>query len=211
MLQIEDLTFLRNDVMLFRNLSCSLGAGNVLQILGKNGSGKSTLLRILAGYMQTECGNISWHGKSIREHRDVYQQQLHYVGHQNGVKQNLTAAENLQLSAALRDTACTSGHVKNILEQVGLSHAANTEASRLSAGQGRRLALARLLLNPAPLWILDEPTTALDSAGQLLLQTLLKQHLATQGLVIVATHQTLALTTPVQTIQLGEPACLVLS
>jgi heme exporter protein A len=204
MLQIEDLAFIRNDVMLFSNLSCQLDAGNVLQILGENGSGKSTLLRILAGYMHAETGNISWHAKSITAHRDVYQQQLHYVGHQNGVKQNLTAAENLQLYRALRGTTCTSGHIKNILEQVGLGHAANTEASRLSAGQGRRLALGRLLLDPAPLWILDEPTTALDSAGQILLHTLLNQHLAAQGSVIVATHQSLSLTKPAQTIQLGE-------
>jgi heme exporter protein A len=204
MLQIDDLAFLRNDVMLFRNLSCQLVAGNVLQILGKNGSGKSTLLRVLAGYTQTEIGKISWRGKSITDQRDAYQQQLHYVGHQNGVKQNLTAAENLQLANALRGTTCTSGHIKKILEQVGLSHAADTEAAHLSAGQGRRLALARLLLNPAQLWILDEPTTALDSAGQILLYTLLNQHLAQQGSVILATHQVLSLSKPAQTIQLGE-------
>jgi heme exporter protein A len=204
MLQIENLAFLRNDVMLFQNLSCQLDAGNILQIVGKNGSGKSTLLRIIAGYIQAEIGNISWHSKSTTEHRDIYQQQLHYVGHHNGVKQNLTAAENLQLCAALRGIACTSSHIKNILEQVGLNHAGNTQASRLSAGQGRRLALARLLLDPAPLWILDEPTTALDSTGQNLLHTLLNQHLANRGLVIVATHQALALMKPAQTIQLGE-------
>ena len=204
MLQIEDLTFIRNDAILFQNISCQLQTGNVLQILGRNGSGKSTLLRILAGYIQPEQGKISWHGKSITDERDVYQQQLHYVGHQNAVKQNLTVYENLQLAAALRGSNSTSAHIKNIVEQTGLSHVANTEASCLSAGQGRRLALARLLLDQAALWILDEPTTALDSAGQTLLHTLLNQHLSKQGSVIVATHQILSLTKPAQTLQLGE-------
>jgi heme exporter protein A len=204
MLQIANLAFQRNNAMLLRDISCQLVAGEALQIRGANGSGKSTLLRILAGYLQPESGSISWHGLSIAEHRDTYQQELHYVGHQNGVKQNLTVYENLQLSSALRGKPCTPQHIHNILKQVELSHAAETKAIHLSAGQGRRLALARLLLHPATLWILDEPTTALDSTGQTLLIRLLNQHLANQGSVIVATHQTLPLAKPLQTIQLGE-------
>jgi heme exporter protein A len=204
MLQIANLAFLRNDTPLFRDLSCQLTTGNALQIRGANGSGKSTLLRVLAGYLQPESGSISWHNQSIDEQRDTYQQQLHYVGHQNGTKQNLTAFENLQLAAALRGEPCTSQQIKRALAEIELSHAASTKAIHLSAGQGRRLALARLLLHPAALWILDEPTTALDNKGQAFLIALLDQHLANNGSAIVATHQILPLAKPMQTIQLGE-------
>ena len=196
---IDDLAFERNNRFLFSNINCSLQAGELLQIRGANGSGKSTLLRILAGYIEPQTGKILWQGQSITEQRDTYQQQLHYVGHQNGVKPNLTVYENLQLNCALIGIPAAPAHLYKIIERIGLINA--TQTSQLSAGQTRRLALARLLLQPAPLWILDEPTTALDSQAQEFLLTILNEHLKNNGIAIVATHQDLSLTAKIITLR----------
>ncbi len=203
-LTIKNLSFERNHQFLFKNLNCELQTGEILQLRGPNGSGKSTLLRILAGYLEPLSGDILWQGKSIFDDRTLYQQQLQYLGHKNGVKPYLTVCENLELCCALGANPLDPYRIASVLRFVGLTKSMDTQAVRLSAGQVRRLALARLLINPTPLWILDEPMTALDTDGQALLSVLLKQHLSTGGLVIVATHQSLPFEWPTKVIQLGH-------
>jgi len=203
-LTIDNLAFERNNQFLFREINFALQAGDLLQVRGANGSGKSTLLRMLAGFIEPQGGTILWQDKSICQHRDAYQQQLHYLGHHNGIKHSLTVYENLQLHAALMTNKPEPNHLKTAIKQVDLTHVSHTQAIHLSAGQLRRLGLARLLLHPIPLWILDEPTTALDADGQALLGHLLKQHLTNGGMAIIATHQTLAILHNTKTIYLGE-------
>lgn len=189
---IQHLAFERNDTLLFREINCELHAGEMLQIRGANGCGKSTLLRILAGFIRPEIGTILWQGKNIFQILDDYTQQLAYLGHQNGIKPYLTVYENLELNCALSGIKIQPELLKTVLRTMKLLHAQDTQAINLSAGQKRRLALSRLqLARKARLWILDEPTTALDSSGQNLLADILKRHLTQGGMAIVATHHEL--------------------
>lgn len=202
-LHIKQLAFERNFQYLFNHVNCELNPGELLQIRGTNGSGKTTLLRILAGFIEPHEGNVSWYGKSIFQDRESYQQHLKYIGHQNGIKPNLTVYENLQLNCALTNIRIESNHIKQVLEQCELDHLSHTQALYLSAGQLRRLSLTRLLITSASIWVLDEPTTALDDSGQKLLSHLLTQHLAKNGIAIIATHQNLLLERNIKTMQLG--------
>jgi heme exporter protein A len=203
-LVVEQLNYERNYQLLLNDIHFELQAGQWLQISGANGSGKSTLLRILAGFLDPLSGKLSWKNQIISTQKESYQQQLHFIGHQHGVKPYLTVLENLKLAGTLANITSNLEHIQQCAEKMGLPHLLNTYAFNLSAGQMRRLALARLLLSPAPLWILDEPTTALDQAGQALLVNLLNQHLAQGGMAIVATHQQLAIQFEKKSIQLGE-------
>lgn len=203
-LAIHHLAFERNNQFLFKEVNCLLNAGEVLQLRGANGSGKSTLLRILAGFLQPHEGAIQWQNQCIFKQRDAYQQQLHYVGHQHGVKHHLTVYENLQHYYALACLEQNDLQIKKIIQQIQMQHVIHTQASYLSAGQLRRLALARLLLTKTSLWILDEPTTALDVDGQQLLMNWLTEHLAEGGMAIIATHHHLQLAREIKTIHLGH-------
>jgi len=203
-LTFQDLSFERNQHLLFSNVHGSLKAGEMLQIRGANGSGKSTLLRILAGFIAPLTGAIHWEENPILANPENYQQQLHYLGHHNGIKQNLTVYENLKLSAALLSLSLQPQKAKDILKQMGLTHKIHTQALHLSAGQLRRLSLARLLLTTNSLWILDEPTTALDAEGQHLFSNMVKQQLENNGIIIFATHQDILLTPAMKTLTLGE-------
>lgn len=202
-LTIDNLAFERNDQPLFSQLHCHIAAGEMLQVRGANGSGKSTLLRILAGLLEPQQGIISWNGKSVFKHRDLYQQQLQYIGHQSGIKQYLTVYENIKLHSTLSANSLNTDQINTILQKINLFHLLHTQALHLSAGQLRRLSLARLLFNSVPLWILDEPATALDSDGQQFLTTLLQQHLTNGGMAILATHQPLTITENMKNIFLG--------
>jgi heme exporter protein A len=186
MLTTRNLSFARNDQLLFNDIHFDLHPGELLQVRGMNGSGKSTLLRLLAGLLEPHDGNIYWQNQSILQSRDDYQQQLCYVGHQNGIKLYLTVEENLKLLTALatKKSSC----IKTILAQFNLSHLARRQALHLSAGQLRRLSLAKLVLHEVRLWILDEPTTALDDSGQDLFMDLLQQHLELGGMAVMAGH-----------------------
>jgi heme exporter protein A len=192
MLAIHNLAFARNYQFLFTGINCTVQPGELLQISGKNGSGKTTLLRIMAGLLEPEEGVILWHEKPIHQQRETYSQQLHYIGHKNGVRPYLTVYENLKLFDYLLGYRY-SGSLKEILKQMNLSALMHKQALHLSAGQLRRLCLAKLLLNSSPLWILDEPTTTLDAEGQQLLTSLLLQHLTNDGMVVLATHQPLSI------------------
>ena len=183
---LNNLLYERNYEALFHSVNCTLQPGEMLQIHGANGSGKSTLLRILAGFIQPKQGDVTWQGQSIFKLGE-YQQQLHYIGHQNGMRLRLTVYENIKLHGALlgRETQ------KSVLQYFDLINLSEKQAMHLSAGQMRRLALTRLLLNPAKLWILDEPMTALDKIGQALLLKLLDAHVKQGGMAVIATHQDL--------------------
>ena len=188
MLQAYKLSCRRNDQLIWQNLEFELPPGKLLQIVGANGSGKTSLLRILAGLAANAAGNVFWQGKAISDNLTDYQQQLHYVGHQPAVKNELTAEENLQLTS----TQSSPQSRIQALNAMGLSDQQNHFGYQLSQGQKQRLALARLLLNPLPLWILDEPLAGLDAQMIESLQMILAGHIQQGGTVVFTTHRPLA-------------------
>ncbi len=197
-LGIHEVAFERNQEQLFQPLHAALKAGELLQIQGTNGSGKSTLLRMVTGFIEPHAGRIEWQGRSIFQQLSHYQSQLHYLGHQNGIKPMLTVDENLHWQGVLLGNILPKKKRTRVIEAIGLQSATTTLANQLSAGQLRRLGLAKLLLNPAEVWILDEPMTALDTEGQCFFNAILKQHLENDGIAIIATHSNLMLKSQVR-------------
>lgn len=188
MLTVENLSFERNEQILFGDLTFTLHPGDLLQVQGKNGSGKSTLLRVLAGYLDAYSGRMAWKNQAISA---AHSQELHYISHQNSIKSYLTVAENLLLHRAFHAIDFNLDQLRYAAQRVSLQDFLTIPAAQLSQGQLRRLCLARLLLSQKPLWILDEPLTALDTQGQLLFEEILKEHLANKGIAIIATHHEL--------------------
>jgi heme exporter protein A len=187
-LEARGLTIRRGFRLLFEGLDLDLRAGEILQFTGPNGTGKSTLMRILAGFIQADAGRIDWRG--LPEEIEPAGL-LHYHGHREGLREALTPRENLAFSAGL-----LGGDPRRIaaaLDALDAGMLGDLPVQVLSAGQRRRVALARLLVAPRPVWLLDEPLAALDTAGQALVGTLLTQHAARGGLAIVATHQSLGI------------------
>lgn len=176
---------------LFHDVGFRLAAGEILQIEGTNGSGKTSLLRILTGLSQPEAGQIFWQGIDILEDPDTFNENLVYIGHQNGLRAELTALENLQLTRQYLASS-NSTTTEAALASVGLAGYEHIMAHQLSAGQKRRVALARLQLNNAPLWILDEPTTAIDVDGVKDFEQTVERHVLNGGLVILTAHQKLS-------------------
>jgi heme exporter protein A len=203
-LTVTNLLFERNDLPILKDICFQLNKGELLLVRGVNGSGKSTLLRILATYNEPHAGNVLWSNRCIFENRDDYQSQLHYLGHQNGLKPHLTVYENLQLNCALYSIHASDTEIKQAITKVELHTLIDAYAWTLSAGQQRRLALARLLLRSRPLWILDEPTTALDVHGQQLFTHLLTQHLDQGGIAVTSTHHEFHVTGQIKQLQLRE-------
>lgn len=191
MLEVTDLECERDDRVLFEKLSFTLNPGEILQVIGTNGSGKTSLIRIICGLLPATQGCIHWHGKSIEQCRDNFFESIHYLGHKTGVKQNLSPKENLQVDLALANATKTN-EIEQALSQLGLQHYQDVLAKSLSAGQQRRIGLARLLLSDKPLWILDEPLTALDAAGIDVVKSLIQEHIGKQGMVILSSHQSIA-------------------
>jgi len=190
MLEVKNLFCERDERVLFSNLNFGIGAGEVVQIEGQNGSGKTTLLRILCGLNESYEGELFWQQKDIAEVRDDYFSQMLYVGHLAGVKSTLTAEENLEWMQQL-DPALGKVSIAEALKSVGLYSFEDVPCYTLSAGQQRRVGLARLYLSTAPLWILDEPFTALDKKGVAEKEALLAQHVLNGGSVILTTHHDL--------------------
>lgn len=178
---------IRGDRELFSDLSLSLRTGELLQVHGANGSGKTTLLRILSGLSLPDAGEVFWQGVSLAENRSRFLQNLHYVGHSTGIKLELSPIENLEFAAALSGETSRMT-LQEALDRVELFGFEREPARTLSAGQRRRIGLARLLISPAKAWILDEPFTALDKSGVRVLEALLHQHLESGGLVVLASH-----------------------
>ncbi|WP_371368740.1 cytochrome c biogenesis heme-transporting ATPase CcmA [Pseudomonas sp. QL9] len=176
--------------MLFERLDLRLGAGEMLQVVGPNGSGKTSLLRLLCGLMQPTDGEVRLNGKPLEHQRGELARSLLWIGHAAGIKGLLTAEENLAWLCALHQPA-DKASIWRALEAVGLRGFEDVPCHTLSAGQQRRVALARLYLDAPPLWILDEPFTALDKQGVAQLEEHLAQHCEKGGLVVLTTHHTL--------------------
>ena len=187
-LKAEGLECIRNDMVLFQNLSLAVASGEVLQIKGPNGCGKTSLLRILCGLALPNEGAVYWNDKDIREYNGEYVQHVNYVGHYNGIKVELTPSENLHVSNALSTTRNGSSP-EQALQQFGLYGYEDTPVRKLSSGQKRRVALARLLLTHAHLWILDEPFTSVDDAGRKFIADVLKSHMDAGGILILVSHE----------------------
>lgn len=190
-LEARSLTCTRGDARLFRDLSFGVAAGEWLAVRGPNGSGKSTLLRCIAGLTRPETGDVVWNGEITTGHPARFRADLLHAGHLDAIKDDLSAEENLASALALRGVDAGAEAIRAALGDTGLDKRRQLPARRLSAGQRRRIGLARLMLDPAPLWTLDEPLTALDDAGQRLFSSLLARHLARGGVALVATHQAL--------------------
>ncbi len=188
MLAAENVAVFRGERLVFRDLSLRLGAGGALVLAGPNGAGKSTLLRLLAGLVRPAAGQVLWDGIDALSDMAAHGQRVAYLGHQDGIKPGLAVQENLRFAAAVSGRPVIAA-----LQAVGLEGLAELPARMLSAGQKRRLALSRLLLSHAPLWLLDEPTLGLDSASIERFGGLLAGHRRAGGLVVAATHVPLPL------------------
>ncbi|HEY5733315.1 MAG TPA: cytochrome c biogenesis heme-transporting ATPase CcmA [Gammaproteobacteria bacterium] len=187
-LKVDSLTCAFNENELFQGISFDLVPGDVLQVFGANGSGKTTLLRILCGLKRPDEGCIYWQDKDVRDLESEYFENLAFIGHLSGIKSGLTVSENLEQQCMLAGTGSTCDR-QNVLERIGLAYYASTPAAHLSTGQRRRLALARLLVGEARIWLLDEPYTSLDETGRLLVNELLLKHSHGGGIAIIATHE----------------------
>jgi heme exporter protein A len=191
MLEVSDLACARGDHRLFSGLSFTLSSGELMQVQGENGKGKTSLLRTLCGFLQPEAGSIRWGGVEVDELGDEFFANLLYLGHHNAIKDELSALENLQISAGLAGAELDDKQAMAALRRLGLKGREHLPVRVLSQGQRRRVALARMLVSQAPLWILDEPLTALDVGAVALIEALLGEHLARGGMVIFTTHQPL--------------------
>ncbi len=200
LLQTRNLGCIRNDRELFVNLDIALSPGQMLVVEGPNGCGKTSLLRILTGLRLADHGEILWRGEPIDRLAGDYYEQVSYVGHHDGVKAELSCLENLRLARAMGIPS--DRDLDDVLDQVQLFRYGDSEAGSLSAGQKRRLALARLLATESMLWVLDEPFTSLDRDSMALFSGLFEQQLRRDGIIVMTSHHEIVLPA-VQLIRLG--------
>ncbi|MEI8393433.1 MAG: heme ABC exporter ATP-binding protein CcmA [Rhodospirillaceae bacterium] len=189
----SELTCLRGERLVFAGLSFALEPGGAMLLTGPNGSGKSSLLRLLALLLRPRAGTLFWHGDPVSDDPDAHRTRLRYIGHLDGVKPVLTTLESLGFWAGLDGLAEPGRRAAAALDAIGLGRLAEVPGRYLSAGQRRRLNLARLLLAPVPLWLLDEPTVGLDLAAVTRLEQALAAHRAAGGMVVASTHTPLSL------------------
>jgi heme exporter protein A len=205
MLEVTHLECRRGDRLLISGLDFSVAGRTLLHVQGPNGSGKTTLLRTLCGLLQPQGGDIRWDGESITRLKEDYCRDVLYLGHLNGIKNDLTGIENLRVAATLDGDQVTDQDIWDALSRMGLAGFEDLPTKVLSQGQKRRVALARLLLSSAKLWVLDEPFVALDVKAVELLQSLIADHVAAGGMAILTTHQEVPLTSgQIQRLKLGE-------
>jgi heme exporter protein A len=194
MLTVRNLECVRGEHKLFSDVSFVINPGELMFVGGSNGSGKTSLLRLLCGLSLPDGGEIIWNGTDIREQRSDYRSVLTYLGHLGGIKDDLTAIENLRVSCALAGYEIDEDQAIDALERIGLAGRERLPAKVLSQGQRRRVALARLLVTQTKLWILDEPLTALDIAAVELIKQILERNLLDGGMVVMTTHQEIHMT-----------------
>lgn len=196
MLQAVSLRCSRGERRLFTDLNVRVQRGSLLAVVGENGSGKTSLLRIFSSLLPPEHGSVLWKGQDIHQLKELYSGQLTYIGHLNGIKDDLTPLENLTSSMSLAGESCSHTEAKEALEAIGLKRPIHYLPSKvLSQGQKRRVALARLWLSTRPVWLLDEPFTSLDQAAIGVVTQRLHAHLQRGGLAVVVTHQEVMLPT----------------
>ncbi len=193
MLSAHGLSCVRGERRLFAQLDLAVDAGQWLHVRGENGSGKTSLLRLLAGLAHPADGEVRWCGQPIQESDSPYRKQLLFFGHHGAVKEDLSALENLSFAAAMDGAALPEAQALAALARVGLRGREDLPIRVLSAGQKRRVMLARLATRSAKLWVLDEPFTALDTKAVDLLATLITEHLAQGGMAVLTSHQTMPL------------------
>jgi heme exporter protein A len=200
MLSAQRLCLYRGERCLFKNLGFALNAGELLLIEGPNGSGKTSLLRAIAGLLSLDEGEVRWRGEATLRNRQSLCAEMSWLAHRPGLKNDLTMLENLRFDARLRGATLTGQD--QVLTRLGLDSVRRLPVRALSAGQQRRVALARLLLSNAQLWLMDEPFTNLDSAGQALVLEIVGQRLAKGGACVIASHQPVVVSAPIRRIRL---------
>lgn len=191
---VDALAQQRGNRWLFQPMDFQLNPGEILYLQGANGAGKTSLLKVLTGLIAPSVGEVKWCGQLLHDCWHTFAKSRLFLGHQDGLRRGLTVMDNLQLAAYLvRGTAATTDQLAHCLDMIDLTAKATSHIDALSAGQRRRLGLGRLFMSQAQLWILDEPLTALDQAGIALFYAQLHQHIARNGMVVITSHQMLAL------------------
>lgn len=189
-LEVCDLTCERGERTLFQHLSFQVEPGTLVRIAGSNGAGKTTLLRLMTGLMRPVEGEVRWRGVAVQKAAQDFWRELCYIGHRNGVKDDLSVLENVMINANVAAVPVTENAALDALDAVGLTDFVEVPAGQLSQGQRRRVALARLWLSRSvKLWVLDEPFTALDVRGVARLAKLIGEHVQSGGIVMLVTHQ----------------------
>ena len=204
MLEVQSLECVRDDRLLFSDLSFSVAEAEVLQIEGSNGCGKTSLLRIICGLRLAEAGRVLWHGEMIQANREDYYANMVYIGHLPCIKAELTVLENVRALLDTRSLSVTDAVIEAALAKVGLASYEDVPGKALSSGQRRRILLAFVDLARAKLWILDEPLTALDVQGVALMESMIVEHRAAGGSVIFTTHHGMQLDCDMSSVQLGR-------
>jgi heme exporter protein A len=207
LLSVHDLACERSERLLFQRMNFSLAGGQLLLVQGGNGQGKTSLLRLLTGLSRPDTGEVRWRGEPIARCREAYYRDMAYLGHANGIKDELNPVENLRFHGDLHSRAFEPDQAVATLKRLGLSRCLDLPCRALSFGQRRRVALSALLLANAKLWILDEPLTGLDTHAVALVEGLIRDHLHAGGMVVATTHQAMNLEgVSVQRLLVGDVA-----
>ena len=199
-LSATDLTLIRGERCLFTGVGFALESGQLLLLEGQNGSGKTSLLNAMVGMLEFEMGEIFWGGEPIRVVRQEFFQSLVWMAHRVGFKADLTLVENLRFEASLRPTSKMG--LDSVCERLGLTRLRKLPMRSLSAGQQRRVALARMLLADATLWLMDEPFTNLDRQGRAIVEEIIAEHLSRGGMCVIAAHQDVNVAAPIERVLL---------
>ena len=199
-LSADNLTLIRGERCLFEGLSFALESGALLVLEGRNGSGKTSLIRAVAGLLSLEEGTVYWNDKPVEKQRQEFHGDLVWLAHNTGLKGDLTLVENLGFERSLR--AHSRRDPEEVYERLGIARLKKLILRSLSAGQQRRVALARMLLADVPLWFMDEPFTNLDREGRALVMELVEEHLADGGLCVMAAHQDVEVSAPMTRVKI---------